>query len=126
MADTDPAPPVETPGDNRTGDDLLSALEAVLMVAAAPVGVDEFARVTGEPSHRVRSALEHLKADYDGVTGNTGAPRASSRSRAMMDGRPRTRTGRTTSRQLRGCGASSCGKWPAAGGSTPAATTRSS
>lgn len=74
MADTDPAPPVETPGDNCTGDDLLSALEAVLMVAAAPVGVGEFARVTGEPSHRVRSALEHLKADYDGVTGNTGAP----------------------------------------------------
>lgn len=73
MADTEPAPPVETPGDTRTGDDLLSALEAVLMVAAAPVGVDEFARVTGEPSHRVRSALEHLKAEYDGVTGNTGS-----------------------------------------------------
>ena len=74
MAETDPAPPVETPGEIRTGDDLLSALEAVLMVAAAPVGVDEFARVTGESSHRVRSALEHLKADYDGVTGNTAAP----------------------------------------------------
>ena len=41
---------------------LYSALEAVLMVAAAPVQLEEFARVTGEPVHRVRSALEHLKA----------------------------------------------------------------
>ena len=54
-----------------TEEQLLSALEAVLMVAAAPVEVAEFARVTGEPAHRVRSALEHLKADYDGVIGNT-------------------------------------------------------
>ena len=93
VAETDPAPPVETPGENRTGDDLLSALEAVLMVAAAPVGVDEFSRVTGEPPHRVRSALEHLKADYDGVTGNTGAP-PRLRPEPGYDGRSASRTDR--------------------------------
>ncbi|MGX0887033.1 segregation and condensation protein B [Kocuria rhizophila] len=60
--------------DGMSRDQLLSALEAVLMVAAAPVSPEEFARVTGEPVHRVRSALERLKADYDGVTGNTPAP----------------------------------------------------
>lgn len=59
--------------DGMPRDQLLSALEAVLMVAAAPVSPEEFARVTGEPVHRVRSALERLKADYDGVTGNTPA-----------------------------------------------------
>lgn len=69
-----------------TRDQLLSALEAVLMVAAAPVGLAEFSRVTGEPEHRVRSALEHLKADYDGVTGNTPAP-APADSVAGYDGR---------------------------------------
>ena len=72
MAHTDPAAPAESVGRTPITEDLHAALEAVLMVAAAPVSVEEFARVTGEPSHRVRSALEHLKADYDGVTGNTG------------------------------------------------------
>lgn len=63
----------ESHPDGMTRDQLLSALEAVLMVAAAPVSLAEFSRVTGEPEHRVRSALEHLKAEYDGVTGNTSA-----------------------------------------------------
>ena len=69
---------------------LYSALEAVLMVAAAPVQLEEFARVTGEPVHRVRSALEHLKADYDGVIGNTPvlSPRGGS---AGYDGRSASR-----------------------------------
>ncbi len=69
---------------------LCSALEAVLMVAAAPVQLEEFARVTGEPVYRVRSALEHLKADYDGVIGNTPAhsPRGGA---AGYDGRSASR-----------------------------------
>lgn len=79
--------------DGMSRDQLLSALEAVLMVAAAPVSPEEFARVTGEPVHRVRSALEHLKADYDGVTGNTpasapeGAPYGYD-GRSASDGQP--------------------------------------
>ncbi|MDO4919889.1 SMC-Scp complex subunit ScpB [Kocuria sp.] len=85
MAEPAPAPPppedsaeaadaaAETPASHAAPqpEDLHARLEAVLMVAAAPVGVADLARATGAPTHRVRSALEHLKADYDGVIGNT-------------------------------------------------------
>lgn len=37
------------------------------MVAASPVAVEELARVLGRPQHEVRSGLEYLKAEYDGV-----------------------------------------------------------
>lgn len=53
--------------------DLHAALEAVLMVAAAPVHETELARTLDAPVHTVRSGLEHLKAEYDGVTGTTAA-----------------------------------------------------
>lgn len=80
---------------------LYSALEAVLMVAAAPVQLEEFARVTGEPVHRVRSALEHLKADYDGVIGNTPAhsPRDGT---AGYDGRSASRDDAVPAARVRG------------------------
>ncbi|RKQ37111.1 SMC-Scp complex subunit ScpB [Kocuria tytonis] len=83
----DDAPRGEPPRDLR------AALEAVLMVAAAPVRAEEFARVTGEPVHRVRSALEHLKAEYDGVIGNTPAP-PNEASGTGYDGRSATRADR--------------------------------
>ena len=91
MADPTTAPP-PSPAPMPQHDDLHARLEAVLMVAAAPVSLEEFARVTGEPEHRVRSALEHLTADYDGVIGNTaGVPRTDADT--GYDGRSATRTG---------------------------------
>lgn len=54
--------------------ELYAALEAILMVAAAPVTVEELARVLGRPHHEVRRGLEYLKAEYDGVA--TPAARA--------------------------------------------------
>ncbi|WP_290657695.1 SMC-Scp complex subunit ScpB [Kocuria sp.] len=71
------------------------------MVAAAPVQLEEFARVTGEPVHRVRSALEHLKADYDGVIGNTPAlaPRDGT---AGYDGRSASRDDAVPAARVRG------------------------
>lgn len=53
--------------------DTLAALEAVLMVAAAPVRDEELARVLSLPIHAVRSHLERLKAEYDGVISPTVA-----------------------------------------------------
>ncbi len=51
--------------------DIHAALEAVLMVAAAPVREEELARTLNVPVHEARSGLEYLKAEYDGVIGPT-------------------------------------------------------
>ncbi|WP_436433161.1 SMC-Scp complex subunit ScpB [Kocuria marina] len=110
MAEPSPArPPVVDTVDTHDSEQpaglddaqLYSALEAVLMVAAAPVQLEEFARVTGEPVHRVRSALEHLKADYDGVIGNTPAhsPRGGA---AGYDGRSASRDDAVPAARVRG------------------------
>ena len=45
--------------------DLHAALEAVLMVAAAPVHEAELARTLDVPAHEARRGLEYLKAEYD-------------------------------------------------------------
>ncbi|WP_408669512.1 SMC-Scp complex subunit ScpB [Kocuria marina] len=110
MAEPSPARPpivdiVDThDSEQSTGLDdaqLYSALEAVLMVAAAPVQLEEFARVTGEPVHRVRSALEHLKADYDGVIGNT-PPHSPRDGAAGYDGRLASRDDAVPAVRVRG------------------------
>lgn len=51
--------------------DIHAALEAVLMVAAAPVREEELARTLNVPVHEARSGLKYLKAEYDGVIGPT-------------------------------------------------------
>ncbi len=50
----------------RSNDDLLSALEAILMVAEDPVPAELLADSLRVPTERVVDALESLRAEYDG------------------------------------------------------------
>ena len=80
---------MQTAEQARARAEVYAALEAVLMVAAAPVSVEALAGVLGRPHHEVRSGLEHLKAEYDGVL---PAPAPGAPTTAAPDGTaPRTR-----------------------------------
>ncbi|WP_260853669.1 SMC-Scp complex subunit ScpB [Kocuria palustris] len=51
---------------------LAAAIEAVLMVADRPVSDFDFAEVLGQPVAEIRAALDSLRAEYDGLTGDDG------------------------------------------------------
>ena len=59
--------------DVRTEDDLLTALEAILMVVDEPVAAEQLAAVLALPTARVEALLRELVADYSGERG--GRPR---------------------------------------------------
>lgn len=54
-----------------TADNLRSAVEAILMIADAPVSVMAIATALERPVTEIRDAIDSLKADYDGVDGET-------------------------------------------------------
>ncbi|WP_035282035.1 SMC-Scp complex subunit ScpB [Brevibacterium album] len=58
----------EGPG-NGTAPELLTALEAILMVTDRPVGAHELAEGLGVEEAEVSAALEELAADFDGHRG---------------------------------------------------------
>lgn len=51
--------------------ELAPALEAILMVADEPISIVSLAAAVDQPLAEVKSTIEALKADYDGVNGGT-------------------------------------------------------
>jgi segregation and condensation protein B len=60
---------------------LLSVVEAVLMVADTPVSSEELARATGEDEATLRGVVDHLNREYAGLT--DGTPEAPGRVRGF-------------------------------------------
>lgn len=69
----DVAEPSLVEADTRTDDELLIAIEAVLMVVDEPVPAAQLASVLAVPTARVEALLNELVADYSGERG--GRPR---------------------------------------------------
>lgn len=67
------AEPSLSEADARTDDELLTALEAVLMVVDEPVPAAALASVLAVPTPRIEALLQELVADYAGERG--GRPR---------------------------------------------------
>lgn len=55
---------------NTSDDSILGAVEAILMVAEMPLSLVHIAASLDTPVDRVREAINHIKADFDGLNGS--------------------------------------------------------